>query len=1073
MMNNIFTQIQVPSSLNSFSAEISKIIVSLKNKIGVINKKTSSIVNSISNSKHAFVCDNFSYISYVKIKGLGLDGTPEMINKMQHNLNLHLREYIKSGHEIHYCFASYQDNVIEQLKSVQRGRDKAAERLGLNTRENDEAQIKHIRNNAFFEEQLVILVTPKRNSILQSSVVDLADKQPDIPLSDKYKLSTSQGDGDKLLNPHNLFVESFMQFCTNKEVMIDAELLEHEDALASIMAFTDSKTAKTSTAQKIEPNFFVNKEFKRPDLELFDAYFAKDFDSALFKDLPKLHPRNDSVVTVGDRHYMSIIMDAYSSEFLSFNALHRKLCVKRIPYLCKTSVGGDPLRSLNMQYTASKLGGIGPQRRFNELYNSLIDYSYDETPTFVQQIFTTWVDGEENLKQLRIQAEDLRRELVAWTQREANKCHIDNVTPRETLLSVMPSSVRSVGTKIPLPLNDVSNRLPLFRPSFPWSEDGDFISTSPDGKVMPISFQNGRVAKVTYITGSMGAGKTALLSWMRNNLILHRDSNHIPYQINLDVDNSIRVDTELYAIESEIIRDKVVHIPINNNPAKKDSIYLNILDTPPGMRLLPTGLKTQISSAIADRLAGPSNDDIKNVDGMVTDLLDKTYNRLAQPGSAKKIRISDVPSLRPKLHALGFPFQSDTEDMGFSEESLYVGWDIVDFLMLNGEFDLAIKVQAKCVPVLTDVLAEANKSEWQKANSLKDAVEGRGKLVADALQNMIRSYPFVAHESNFSIWNKHIITFELGKVIEKSSNPSSVYKSRFWFNLVFIYIRAILMLSIEDIQPYLESIESDTSNRTFKAKEVTEAISAYHRAKIQDVATAVKRGCIDEFHRYLGTGAAPDPTAEANLNTFLNEIRRSGVELCFASPLPEHGRLFKDMASMVIILGFNTSGALRQCEDVFGLSEYETQNYVRPLRLNPPKGINAYLIINNVSEISNINEFRHVVYFPIPPNFIWRCANRNIEKMIRHLVIEKFNYQRGMILLAGALPGAGTSKEIERIKRSMAQEGLFDELNYDEQDDAEKADSMLAENIFQKIVADYDYYMSEGKRLLYLDDRER
>ncbi|MFT2111946.1 hypothetical protein [Marinomonas sp. 2405UD68-3] len=1068
-MSNAYQYLELNSPLNKFSDKLIQMYRKIKG-FNAPDPRLISIVNTLNGSDVTFLSDRDSYLTFFYIDGLGSDPTLDTVQDVSSSLNQYLSRFIMAGHLFHDCISTYQDNIEERLQHIKRGRQESAESLGMSVKNTDKALINMVKKNVFFEERVICLETPNLIDLYIINGSNVEAKLGNVPLTEEYKKSISQGLGDKLLEPHLLFVEQFTNFINDPLTQIEGRPLDVDHALSYMKVFTDPKTFKTDLMSNKTPNLSPTKGGNPADSQL-DDFLGKDFQSALFNERPTLHPNDSTIVKVGSRIYKSVVVDRYSLEFISYNSLHSKLIEKKIPYRMKTSIGKNPVVMLNHEYQASKFTVLPNQRKFKDAYDTLYHYTKSNCIPMLQQGFTTWVDGDDEKarKLLNKKAEELLSAVMSWSGGGlSNKAHIETVTPLHTFYSTLPCTIRSTAPFIPVPLKDICQKLPMYRPSFPFHRAGNTFVTSKDGKIMNFDSFDGRTSYITYICGSMGTGKSVLFMHLRNDLLFRRTNNGLPYQINIDIGGNLQTDTELYRSESPDLASKIHYLIVNNDPNNKNSARINIFSTPLGLRKLPSNMLEAVTSLLTDRVNGQSGSEMPQSTEMIKSCTKMVFDRLAHPSSAKRINLDVIPGLKATLRNYGFLFKASSTQGEFKEEPEYVGWNIVDFLIGHDEIDLAYRVQNLCVPTLSDFLSTVNDSSWQKQWSQEINGIVLGEVFALKIRSLIDSYPFISQASTFNIWDKHILTFELSEVLQRGGSGDA-FQARFWYSLVFLYIRGLLGVEPESIEKYTQQIRYENDYRDVEGVKHAEKIVSYQKEKIAHITSSKKRAAIDEIHRMLPTESGNSDYGYGIdiIDSTLNEIRRSRIEMAFASPEPAHGRYFNKKASLIMLLGFTSRESLESCREHFGLSDYEIEAYVSKLRLDPKKGVNSYLILKEVSEISNVKEFKHVVYFPIPMIEIWRYANTSIEKNIRNKVTEKYGVDNGLLILSGALPGAGNSKDLEMIENRLLNNGVFDDFSeMSAQENAEKKSLLIADTVLKMIDENTDYYINLGLKAI-------
>lgn len=1074
MNNSIFDSLELTDGMSSIGSFFLRKYRNVLRSIGFENSHFTSLVNFSDLNDYSFVTDGFGYVSYFTIEGNAIPFTPFLEDNIKAEFSKSLGPFIKKGHKIidTYCF--YNDRVEQELKDKQKSRAITGKVLGLNPGFKDMALRSMISEDCFFETRLVAIFTPNIPSLNKNTVAAAAAVLPDIPLSPDAEMSLSQGKGESLMQSHVMMVNAYKDFLKNKKTNYSGALLTCPQALEMIARVADPKKEKTNinTIDSIDLSVTTS-DYDLSDSQ-YDAVFGKDFTDYIHPIIPERFKRD--IVRTGNRLSMSIIVERYSHVLVPYFALQRELGELNIPYRVKSIIGGNPIDHFRADYQfaagqISTLFGLESQIRFRESFDTLESYAQREVPTMIQQVFTTWVDGDdiESESKLRANANELLSKIETWTDSTPNKAKIDWVSPLHSYFSSLPSFLSSTAPKIPIPLIDTITRMPAVRPTLPETDTSELLIMYPDGKLGFLDTQHGRKASITFTVGSSGNGKSVLYMKCRETMIHQKGNKDLPFEWNIEVGSSTKTSLDSLKVENPSLSNKIEFYDIRNRSPEKDvtTQHINIFSTPLGMRRMASGILDATLGLLADRLMGISGTDLPFAEAMLKDAYDAAVRRNVALSTCKKIQLRSFPGLKNVLRKTKFALINDEITDGSIDTIKYAGWEIVEHLIMVGEYALASKVHCKCELLIQDLRQAAAEPSFQ--TKWQDVKPGQNlaKLFVLTLTNLERSYPFISYPSTTNIYEKHIVTFELGNVVRKTASQTDLYNNRFWFGMVMQFTRSVIYTSEELLAEIKDIIDSDATHRPNEnevqvamSKKRTEMLKNYCVNRAKFLANSNVKLHVDELQTFVPTINVNDSYAASILRPIIFEARKSKIEVAFSSQKPEHGAMFNTEATLIMILGFVSDEDARVCAEHFDIPLQEINYYIKKLKLEPKKGINAFIVLREV-EGNYHQQYRQEVYIPIPSYEVWNYVNESDEKMVRSKLQTVLTYEDSLLVLSGALPEAGKSKEFQKIKLDVKEGGYLDDRADDNQ---QKMAEIVSEKVADKLIANANLYRDIGLR---------
>lgn len=1067
-----FGDIFLYDGAGAFSNKLTQAFRSISRKIGLESEDYTSIVARSNHDESTFITNELGYITYFLIRGNSVPFTMELDERIKDEFVRIMTSWISNGHKIVDSYSFFNDRMDEELKGIQASRSLTAKRLNLPVADKDDALRTMISGYAFRDIKVSAIYTPNIPRLKQGGASQAREVHPNIPLSRVAEQSLEQGGGEKLLQNHLNAVRAYKDFLSDERCSYDFQQLNQAQAIELMCQIADPKRPRRDITYLENNELDLSPTNTTTNLSesQMDSFIGQDFTDYIHPDHPVLFGRD--VVEVGDRYFMNIVVEKLPLVPLPFYSLQKQIAASNIPFRVKTVIGESTVDAFKTDYHAAsaQFGGVlgkGAQKQYQANYETLQYYAKNNAPTLCQQVFTTWVDGKENIPKLRENARTIKDKIEQWSYKGNCKARIDVITPRHSYFSTLPSFHNSVAPKLPIPLIDSISRTPFVRPALPSQDTGELLVTFPDGLLGKLDPLAGRTSSVSVTLGSSGRGKSVLYMHKRDAVIYQKGNNDLPFEFNIEIGSSTKASMDSLIIKNPELASKVAFLNVQNDEslAGSSTLRMNILGSPLGLRKPLPHLVSTIVSILEDRILGINGNALPNAAEMLTEVIKRTYEVNSNLSTAKRIDLRKVQGLETALRETGFDVSPNIEVDGISKSREFIGWNLVDHLIAAGRKDMAAKVQCLCEPLISDLTQRATdpdfKQNWIGQHNGTDLVTA----FVRALNSLQDRYPFISSPSTTSIFEKHLVTFELGNVAQKTGTDADTYENRFWFALCTLYIRGTVFMSIDEHKHLIEDqIRRDqrhrpsaTENETQDSKRISESILKHAIDRLYLIAGSKISVHCDELQSWMPAQGEGANFAVKIFSPMIFEGRKFGIEVAFSTQRPEHVRFFQDSGTMFYILGFTSPQDTKIISDALNIPEDEAEMYINSLKLDPARGVNAYVVMREVNN-GIASQYRQEVYFPISGLEIWEYANSQAERIVRELVVNEFGYEDGMLMLYGALPAAGLSKEFAKAERDIRNSGAIDE-----EDDDDVRAQLIAEKVGQLIISKPIHFREMGR----------
>jgi len=1064
-LNSVFDDIELGESASWLGDKLSHLINSISRSLHLNSSKFSTLSTPLENDQSIFNTTDDGYCTFFYILGSATAPTETSSIDCKTEFSRILKIYFNDGHKIIDCFSNHSDNIESHMTKILEGRKQTAKAFGMDIDDSQSALVTMLSKTTTFENKIAVLYTPKKIPF-DFETVKAGNLSDSIPLSPEAQ-SLIIGEDSVTLNSHRAFVHAYQEWLKSEKVNIAFEVMYGMNAYNKLLSFSD-------------PRFLSIDRFDSSDISSIKSSTdinIEQYSNLLSKDIPNLlNPiepitEKNGVVSVGNRKYMSLSVNSLSITPRPFSELHRSLREQGIPYQHKIITGGNVVESLKTRYQTSKFtfGSFGAdgQKKFQKAYEQIKAYNKNDSTIFLQITFLTWVDGVENIPLLQENISRIFNSIRQWGGNNTDLT-INTDTPLEGYFSCQPQFHKSLAHRIVYPTIEALSAIPYSRPATPYPDYGEVFATSYDHRFLRIDPIKGKNTNVTFICGASGRGKTVLLQHLFKSFIFRGGQKHLPIRWGAEVGGSSIDSIEMLKCLNQDISHKFEYLFLQNkepNELGKQGVFINLFDTPIGLRKPLPHIYNAIISLLVDRLNGEEGT-LPNAESMLRSCIDRAYKASSDRATAKRLKLGHINGLKVTLEKHGYSFNEKRVENGIEFESTHIGWDLVEFLLINNEEAMSEKVKSFCVPNMNDLISVAKSKQFLDEFSLLSNGTHQGEAFLTALKGIKERYPIISYPSNINLNQLNVAMFELGDVIQKGQK-SDDYANRFWMGLVVLFARSLLFTHDELIPDIVASISSDlisrdgtTDNKLLESQEITQKLCDIAVENTRVLTQSSKEFAFDELQALIPSGANGFDHTGAILKPLTLEARKWDIHCLFASQKPEHGKYFNEVASLVLLLGFKDKDS-EACIETYKLSQQEVDLYVKTLQLSPSRGTHCYAIFSEIKNNEYPNVFKQQLYIPIPIYDVWSYANTRKEREVRRLMLAEYSRNRAMTILVGGLPQCGDSLEFSLAEKDLTSSGVLDNI----ESDSEKAE-LVAERVFQKLVRNSESHYLDGREAI-------
>lgn len=371
----------------------------------------------------------------------------------------------------------------------------------------------------------------------------------------------------------------------------------------------------------------------------------------------------------------------------------------------------------------------------------------------------------------------------------------------------------------------------LVKPNFNYIEEkttnGLYFKSLLHNKLFNyIQDSTSRTSHSDFIYGKPGVGKGMLNNLITLSSILNKDIEKMPNIGIIDIGSGYQ---EMLNLIKNVLpteyQDKVMQVDIDN-----DSKYsINPFDLPLGKRKYDEADIARIVKILL-----PLFGETEHKDVYLSHLIEQ-FNYMVPRRYDKGINREINKQIDNTLDKLGFIIDVQT-----------TWWEVVDFLFLKGEDQLAQKAQRLATFTLSDLLSVSADREILYTHLKAHTGETMKAYFSRVIHEVMRKYPCLNQPTQIDISSAKIVCFNLDKVCSFKEKEIQNY----WFNLVLDLIKTQLV----GFNAYAMDREYPThwkeDWKTYLKHDNVENIYSYYNYSKNYKLMNFNKIVIDEYHRF-------------------------------------------------------------------------------------------------------------------------------------------------------------------------------------------------------------------------------
>ena len=925
----------------------------------------------------ALLCSDGSLVSMFRIEGvrsmMGAEELERFVALASRELNGLL---LDRGHALHVVFERASDQGSAVAEAVSERQVKICEALGLEL--SDLVNERRKRLAPLLAEETLIVAGWTRPDVLggQQARRDRAGirKRLKVWLPREDDSQCALAAYESLEPRHSAMMDTLGGLF--RESGVAAERLDGAAAVRMLRVFINGVE---STSAEWRPVGVDNEAPPRVTEPVEDGFFPPPLASQILVREPQL--RGAGGLELGERLYGALNMTLGPREPRPFSELIGRLADAGLPF------------RLSMLIEGGGLAHVGPAAA--KVASSFLAFSSFDTRGVRDALgeltalraearavvrfrlgLLTWVGREEQDTVLGRNVSRLQQLAEGWGEMVFSPLVGDRL---EAFAATVPGlGCGGTGEAAVAPLTEVLRLMPVGRPA-PLARDGiNHLFRSPDGRVLPLSYERAADYGFELIYGLPDRGKSVLMNSLGLAFCLQGRTSRLPRVAVIDVGPS---SSGLISLIREALpwerRDEAVWARLEMStrwainpcdtqlgcreplPAEREflSNLLGLILTPAEASGVPDGLREAIGPTITAAYAKRSD--------MVSG---------AEPNPYTEGRDSEIDEA--------------LERHGCEVEEKAVWWEIVDLLFAAGAYEAAGRAQRYAVPVLGDFVAAVRDDAVQ--GLIGEAVYGTGgESVTKAFQRMVTgagaAWPVMFAPTAFSLSGVRVAGIDLGGVAPKGSWEADRQTAA-----MYLLARQALTRDWWFSEENLEGI--------------AEPYRKWHAERLKEIRETPKRLAFDEFHR---TGGAPAVRAQVERDA--RECRKQRVRLVLASQhLDDFGKTLVGLANWYWVLG--AGGKREEIETlskVFDLNETLRDVILFELKGPGSEGAPALLMAPDEG-----GRYEQVVVNTPGPVELWALSTSPTDVALRNRLYERLPPAQARAVLGRAFASGSVRRRL-------------------------------------------------------------
>lgn len=503
-------------------------------------------------------------------------------------------------------------------------------------------------------------------------------------------------------------------------------------------------------------------------------------------------------------------------------------------------------------------------------------YAYSLAATTWAELDVSYTDSGEalyNTKQIQARVRDLETYLQSWGGQQLEGFFGCGV---EAAMAASPGYLHPTAAPCaPQIEHDIAMQLPLTRPASVWTPQIAIWLRTGDGVLAPYRpFSSMQSSMITLVTGSMGYGKSNLISEHICFFATHPEAKETPYIRGIDFGASSSGVMDM--LRSQLPPNRRHEVDFRTF-STDGTMVKNLLDTRPGCRypledhnqFLINWLTIVCADLVAEAGAG-------NLGNIFRAILRRAYEscdpRNSNMYDNQPFSYVDAPRVvREAVDQYEYEYDVHTTH-----------WDVVDFLLeqameRGGDPDLmyaARVAQRFAVPDFAKLIDVSSQLADQFANMPMVSGQPMMTVLTSQLVNANAAFPCFRGQTNIDVSESRATVFDVSEAFGRSSSRYAEWQRS-------VYFTVVMRLLTEDLFVNLQlSGQELTEKRRFLG--LSDAVLDWHLKFLELQDQSMKVFWADEVHRVSGIEGSHELFTSMAL-----EGRKYAVGLLLGSQRPD------------------------------------------------------------------------------------------------------------------------------------------------------------------------------------------
>ena len=558
------------------------------------------------------------------------------------------------------------------------------------------------------------------------------------------------------------------------------------------------------------------------------------------------------------------------------------------------------------------------------------------------------------------------------------------------------SSVASGPCLMYPPLSEALNLMPLTRPTTAWSEEGNAVFITPDGKLMPVALSaSNQTKKTTIVAGESGGGKSVLIN--RQPIILSMSAQrHLPFFAGIEKGFSAlgMVSILRTALPAER-QDEVLSIILRN----EEKSCRNLFDIQLGLTT-PLSYESEfMTNALTALCIDPGTGEPPNSRDTAT-ILRRLVNDAFKAAQEDPRRFE--PGLIPEVDAALEAAAIWDAHPEYRDNATW--YEVRDLLQDANQTDAAQRAQFQAVPELADMAPRLTSTDYRDiyGNIQRDgSSEPLIEYLARCLRDACGQYRMFAGRTRYMISPKaRVITVDIQYVAGNKSKAG-------YLQTGMMYLFAGHIAGGDFVLPqYQDELFPSLHTRWHKL----------HRARVQQLDEEVKTKQYDELHNAKGV-----PFIFPMLETENREERKFGVRTVLSS------QYFRDMpealrqsANNVFMVGVDPEDR-RLLKERFKVPDVTLDRFERMGSGASADGSGVPFL--GIFRIKGGSTIAHIMKNTVGPEELWGHNTTPEDMSLRRTLAKAVGEDTARRILARFFPNGSAVKVIEHRRRTAGETG--------------------------------------------------